>query len=231
MILANIISDFQGIIEDSNYWNTARATPLANQAMRALAARFGSIAKAHTTLVTVADVNQYAIPVDYIANHLLRFNSGHNQKITIWDDPDDVYARVSDITTSSYPTDAYIWNVENREDIFFYPVPNDAYTLDWFYYREPPELVNNNDEPLIARSLHKYIIDYMELRVKVQDKELGDTTFEILWDKKILEIRAVRSKAAALSNRKHIPTAAGRMPNVGVSGTMIHLANSGGIVW
>ena len=233
MILANIISDFQGMIEDSNYWDSARATPLANQAIRALATRFGSMVKAYTELTTEEDRSQYAIPVDYIANHMLRFNSGHNRIINIWDDPKDVYSRVSDITTSGYPTDAYLWNVENRDDIFLYPVPDDAYTLEWFYYREPPQLVNNNDEPLIQRDLHKYIIDYMELRAKVQDKEIREESFEMLWEKKIREIRASRSIRGSLGRRQHIATGHDNIPDTNVSNKWMQLTdNTGtGIIW
>ena len=49
----------------------------------------------------------------------------------------------------------YTWTPDNR--ILFYPVPNDAYTVSFEYYRTPQVLAQNGDTPICPEWLHDAI--------------------------------------------------------------------------
>ena len=164
MLLSKIRSEFYNRIEDNVYWNEARATTLANQAQRDIAGRLDMRFQGYVDMICESGVKQYSVPSDYIAYYRLYYNKAwdavtatasgsYNQVVKMLDGPDEIIGVVGDPDLSGSPTKCYLWAIEDRRDLFLYPVPDDAYILKWFYQREPPELVNANDEPKLAREL------------------------------------------------------------------------------
>lgn len=206
MLLHEILTEFQNRIEDANYWDDTRGTTLANQAQRDIAARFGSSQlQAYTTLTTVVDQQRYLLPSDYIANRYMYYDSGNNQKITLVDAPDDIYGKVSDAeSTTGKPTHGFMWVVDGVENIWLYPIPDDEYTIQWWYYRTPTKMANDNDRPLLDLEFHQYIVDFMEARAKVQDGDMSENEFTVLWEKRMQDMQASKLKKY-LSGREPAP--------------------------
>jgi hypothetical protein len=147
------------------------------------------------------------------------------------DGPDEVIGVVGDPDLSGSPTQCYLWAIEDRRDLFLYPVPDDAYILQWHYYREPPELVNTNDEPKLARELHQYIIDFMELRAKLQDGDISDVVFNAIWEDKIVKMKASSSMKDSIGRQSRIPSGKSLFSNTGAEASIFSLGNDGDIVW
>lgn len=244
MLLATIRAQFQARIEDSVYWNDTKADTLANQAQRDIAGRLELMFQNRCELICEADLEQYSVPSDYISNYLLRYDNivdpdtgdlsgDYNQTITMLDGPDEVYGVVGDPSQTGNPTHAFLWAIEDRRDLFLHPIPDDEYVLQWWYQCEPPELVNNNDEPKLPRELHQYIIDFMELRARMLDGDISDMQFMALWEKKIIEIRTSASMKEALRRHTRIPSGKDLFPSTSAwrSDSLINVANDGDFIW
>jgi hypothetical protein len=232
MLLHHIRTAFRNRIEDNAYWDDTRADVLANQAMNDIAGRFGTKVQAYTEMTTIASAQRYEPPVDYIANFLLYYDSGYRQVIRILDSPDEIYGIITDPTTEGSPTHGFFWARENRPELWLYPVPDDAYTLQWFYFKIPPSLENDDDEPMISREHHQYMVDFMEFRAKIQDKEMSESEFTVLWEKKITEMRVANMKKD-LVRRKQEPGMGSEMFYNVVDGDILGIReqNTGGIIW
>jgi len=193
MLLHQIHDRFHARIKDPEYWTDTLATALANDCLLSISAHFGiTKTPAYTQLTTVESQKQYTPPVGFIANELLHYDDGYNQDITFLNSPKEVYGVVTDPDEESNPIYAYFWPTDAREELWFYPVPNDEYTMDWFYWSIPSTLVNDNDTPYINTIFHTYIVDYMVWRSKVNDDEDGmnEGTFEALWNGRLGDMQA-----------------------------------------
>lgn len=191
MLLHHIHEYVQGRIDDPNYWTDARLTVLANDGVRDLVSRFEILrVQAYATFNTVASQQRYPLPVNYIDTHLMYYNSGRNQEITFTSGPKQIYGQVGDVTLEAAPTHAYKWAVEDQPELWFYPVPDAAYSIEHFYFASSAELEEDDDEPQIPRDLHQYLVDYVELRTKVQDQLISESEFTGLWEIKINNIQS-----------------------------------------
>ena len=235
MLLHEIRSDFRERIEDETYWDDDRCTALANAAQRDIIARLHIKIQGYAEFPTVDGTQRYTLPVDLIASHLLWYNTSHDQVIKIHDSPNDIYGVVSDVTTEGQPTDGFLWAVEDIEELWLYPVPDDAYTLQWWYWRRAPKLVHDDDEPLIPRHMHNYIVDFCELRAKVQDGEIGESEFMTLWNVKIKEMQVSNANKILLTTKPTIGTGKKMFPGGGAAGDGLMLTltdqSGGGKIW
>ena len=229
MILADIITEFQSGIEHAAFWNTTRAATLANRAVRSIVRELNILLRAYTTLTTEADRQRYSVPVDYITNHLIWFNDSNNQEITMCDSPNEIYGIVADPAQTGKPEKAFIWNYEGREEVCFYYVPDDAYTIEWWYYCTPPKLVNNNDEPITPRFLDQYIIDFMERRAKVDDGLMSETEARSLFKLDVLEMKTEMGKYTSMRRKPSPANARRTLPTD--RGGIISFANDGDYQW
>jgi len=233
MILREILNEFQNRVEDKNYWDDTKGTSLANEAIREIAKVLSLTFKGYYEFYTEIGRKQYDVPFNYIANHLLYYNDdSRNQKITIVKDPADIVGVVSDIDNENYPTHAWLWNYESRLSIVFYQTPDAVYTMQWWYFREAPKLVNMNDEPVLDRVFHQYIIEYMRLASRRDDKEITEEAFVNLWSVQERKMRAANTKIENISHENRLPSGKDMFPSTGDS-TRINIVNqnSGGVVW
>ena len=233
MILREILDEFQNRVEDPNYWDDTRGKSLANEAIRVIAGILSLTFKGYYEFYTEDGRKQYHVPVNYIANHLLWYNdTSENRDITFLKSPKDIYGKVSDIdTTKGYPTHAWLWNVESRLSLFFYPIPDDVYTMQWWYFREAPKLVNNNDEPILDRVFHQYLIEYMRLASRRDDKEISEAEFVGLWGNQVRLMRAANVKIDNISMESRLPTGKDMFPDIDISRVTIVNQNTDGVIW
>jgi len=233
MILREILNEFQNRVEDANYWDDTRGTSLANEAIREIAKVLSLTFRGYYEFYTEDGRKQYDVPFDYIMSHLLWYNDNSmNKVITFIKDPKDLYGVVSDIdTTTSYPTYAYLWNVESRLSLFFYPTPDDVYTMQWWYYREAPKLVNMNDESVLDRLFHQYIIEYMRLASRRDDKEISEGEFISLWSVQTRLMRAANTKIENIYRENRIPSGKDRFPTTEQDAFSLVNQNTDGVTW
>jgi len=212
MILRDILDEFQDLVDDPNYWNDTRGKALANRAIRNIAKELHIVFKAYYEFYTEDGRKQYDLPFNYIANHLLWFNEMF-RPITFLDSPRSLYSLGVDDSVEGYPTHAYLWTIQSRDSLIFYPIPDDAYLMKWWYYCIAPKLVNNNDEPPLARNLHEFIIRYMELESSLKDEKISDIAFITLWNREVQLMKIAHSKADNLEETDKVADARDRFPD------------------
>lgn len=233
MLLHKIIERFQGRVEDVNYWDSTRAKVLANDAVDDIVSKLDVKVQQYREWDTVTSRQTYDLPLDYIENESLYYNSGYNQVIVMEDSPMDIYGVVGDPLTEGSPTHGFIYAVSDRPELHFYPVPDAAYSMQWWYIGWAPELVNDNDETMIPRFLHKYIVDYMEMKAQVQDKEMSLVQFRGLWKDDLMEMRRAVAKRKLYKRDDQFASGKKLFPTIKSTyrEEAIRLTNSGGYIW
>lgn len=232
MILREILNEFQKRIDDPNYWDDTKGTALANEAMREITGVLSLTFKGFYEFYTEASRKQYDVPFDFVANHLLYYNDDNvNKVIQIVNSPDQLVGKVSDLDEEGQPSKAWLWNYESRLTLNFYPVPDDVYSMQWWYFREEPKLENMNDEPILDRLFHQYIIDYMILTSKRDDKEINESEYVGLWEVKKRSMRSANTKIENLNRENRIPSGKQNFPNINDERITIVNVNSGGVIW
>ena len=232
MTLRDMITEYVGRMDDdATYWTDAICISYANKAVADIIKRLKVKFSAYVTFDTVADQQRYVVPVDYIANDVLYFDSSHDSKITFVTSPSKIYGTISSPTSTGTPAKAFIWSLDGVPRLWLYPIPNDAYTLEWFYWRRPKSLSGDNDEPMVPREIHSSIVDLMELQGQYKDKEISLPAYKTLYEAELQKIgeselikQFIGQSIKVGSGAKHFPS---QKSSVGVK-----LADpSGSIVW
>ena len=231
MLLHKMIERFQGRIEDVNYWNSTRAAVLANDAIDDIVSKLDVKVQQYREWNTVASQQSYDLPFDYISNTGLFYNSGHNQVILMEDGPMDIYGVVSPVSNEGAPTNGFIYAKSDRPELHLYPVPDAAYSMQQWYIGWAAGLVNDNDETMVPRFLHKYIVDYMEMKSQVQDKEMSQVQFRSLWKDDLMEMRRAIAKRKLYSKQDKYGTGKGLFPTVARVRREPRSSDPSGIVW
>ena len=245
MLLSEIRSEFRTRIEDSVFWTDTKADTLANEGLRRIAGEFEIKFQGYAQVKTENDVRQYSAPHNYISNQHMWYNlsydedddewgGSYNQKIKMLDSQDEIYGVVSDTDTTGQPTHAYMWAVESRRDLFLYPTPDAAYKIEWWFFKTPTKLENDNDEPELPVEMHQYLVDFMELRARQLDKEISLVVFEGLWESKVKKMRKAHSAKEMHRRKSRIPSGKDGFPRTGINTSqgVIGIANSDdGIIW
>lgn len=174
MLRHEMVTEAQALIEDPPYWTADRLTTLINRGMRDAANHFGVAVPGYFTFPTVVGQQQYMVPADFTANEELNFDAnGTRNTIRIQPRPRSVYRAVADPTEQGTPYMGFFWAKEDRPELWIYPTFDTALTVDWFYWRRPPNIDLDNDEPLVPRDWHTYLVDYAVNYTLQQDQEKG----------------------------------------------------------
>lgn len=233
MLLHKMVEKVQNEVDDINYWTSARVAGLLNDGVDDIISRLDVKVQYYREFDTEDGRQNYDVPLEYIATEGLYYNSGNNRVIFFEDSPMDLYGVVSDVTTEGYPTHCFIYAVSDLPEMQFYPVPDDAYTMQHWYIGWAPELVNDNDESMLPRFLHKHVVDYAKMRIKVQDKEMSEVQFRALWKDNLREMRRAVGKRKLKKRQDEMPTGKGLFPTTKSTyrEERIRLANTGGVIW
>jgi hypothetical protein len=160
---------------------------------------------------TDAEHNLYALPADYYAILRVRYadvddRGGRLRKIG----PNDAFFRDTG-SDPGRPTAYALW----KDEIQFYPFPDDVYTIECFCKVRPPTLVSPDDEPdWLPRPLHHGIV--LLARYHYQDIERNDapkaqnalSIFD-LWIRG--KIRSARSEDDDLEQAVEVPVLRARI--------------------
>lgn len=197
MTLAQIRERAKSRIPDTTFWTDAKLTGMVNDAINDTLKFFNiTRVKSHTTFTTVADQQRYELPWDWVETHMLWLGDGHRYGLYVVDDPEKVYKRVSDPTTSGVPTTAYFWSIDSRVELWLYPIPNDEYTIEHFFWSQGSYLVNDDDVPMIAQPYHQSLVDYLQHRIRSEDADSlqADAWFINWWRGELVAMRVSNNR-------------------------------------
>lgn len=234
MLLHQIRTAVDARIDNTVYWTDAKKTAFANDCLRSIVARFNIKFKGYTIIYTIDGQQRYVPPVDFISDELLFTNTDSlNRKIVFVDSPDELYTKHAEVETlEGAPVYALYWPVDDKPALWLQPVPDKQYKLEWWYFREAPLLVNDDDQPIIDSFLHNYIVDYIEWKIKVADGDLDELTFAGLWKTALAEMAAAKTIQVSHTIDFKPGTVRKRFPRDAASGEIFVLADpTGAIIW
>lgn len=234
MLRHEMVTEIQSLIEDPAYWAADRLTTLLNRGMRDIARTFGIVVSAHHIFLSVAGQQQYMLPQDFVANETLWFDSGDNQIIHILPRPQSIYGLVTDPTEEGTPTKGFFWAKEDREELWIHPTFATAgIEINWFYWRRPPNLVLDNDEPLLPRDWHTHLVDYATRWTWAQDQERGwSLASQDVWWKMMKNDIQVSDVIAEMASRDiRVGQFDDQLPRGAGSTLGVRMGNDGDVIW
>lgn len=201
MLRAALVSEAQDLIEDPDYWTAARLTTLFNRGQRDIANSLGVTVSGYFIFESVQGQRQYQLPQDWNAFDLIAYRTGGTTyEIRIKPNPRSIVSVVTDPTDEGMPELAFIWAKEDRRELWIYPTfDTGGINVEIFYWRRPPDIVADNDESLLPRDWHTFLVDYAVHWIEQQDNERGwnFALFENWWKGKKVEISASATMQSA----------------------------------
>ncbi len=185
ILVHQIVSRVQSLIEDESYWSQSRIVTMINQCKDSISEHFGLQTTGYGLFNSVVGQRSYALPVDFVALRLLYWSSGYylapENKVS---SPDDVLKYTSTPSETGVPTQYYFWGKEDHVELWVWPTFDAVYDVEFWYWRLIPDVAESNDEPLLPRDLHSNIVEYCRRQTWVEDELHGYTPerFDIWWE-------------------------------------------------
>jgi len=234
MLTHEIVSRTQALLPDPDYWTSARLIAFINDCVADLSLHFGITITGYKTFTSVSGQQSYGLPQDFIALHMLYWGDGY------WLDTDskcsleDVYRNTSNPAETGQPEKWFIHSKQDLPEIWVYPTFDAAQTVEMFYWRRPPTVVNNNDEPLVPRDWHRSIVQYCRRQTWVEDElhNYNPSVFDVWWESEKMKMQISDNVVASLSDSITIGDFDDNLPSVGRSvGVKARIKASDGTIW
>ena len=122
------------------FWSDEEITRLINEANNELTEK-AKVEAAPYTFTTTANTSNYSLPSDLYQIKLIKINDNK------------IYPASIDVLNSSvigFP----IYYVVFNNQLYFYPIPDDTYTVRLYYYKKANQLVNTTDVPVLPERYH-----------------------------------------------------------------------------
>jgi hypothetical protein len=189
MLTHAIVSRVQNLIEDKDYWTSARIKAMINEAKDSIVSHFNIQTKGMMEFQSVVAQQSYALPHDFVDFKFLYWNDNYylkpENKVS---GPDSVYGvRTSDPDETGIPELYFLWGKEGRDELWIWPTFDAVYTVQFWYWRIPPDVVKDNDELLLPREWHSEIVQYCRRQTWFEDGEKGYSplAFDIWWQSRL----------------------------------------------
>lgn len=238
MLVHEIVTRAQNLIEDPDYWTSARLIAFINDCIDDLSLSFGVLATAYKTFNSVVGQQSYGLPYDFLALKMLYWGTSGNMLNT--DNQvqvEDVYSITSNPSDQGTPDRWFIWAKSDIPELWVYPTFSTAEEVQMFYWRRPPQVVNNNDEPLVPRDWHRDIVQYCRRMTWVEDESHNYTPerFDMWWEMTKSKMQVAQNIQLAASDSITLGNFSDRMPGInnGLSAD-IHIrlgVGSDGVIW
>lgn len=236
MLVHQVVSRTQALIENPEYWTSARIIPMINQCKDSISTHFGLIANGYALMESVVSQRSYALPLDFLALKLLYWGSGyrltpdHKVNSTV-----DILRYTSTPSETGVPSKYYLWGKEDHQELWVWPTFDAVYEVEFWYYRTIPDVVNNNDEPMIPRDLHNQIVEYCRRQTWVED-ELHNYTperFDMWWENELMKMQISKNQQLASSDNISPANFDDVMPDVddGTVGFPFSINSHDGVIW
>jgi len=171
MLLHQIISKVQSLVEDPTYWDKARITTMVNQFKDLIASNFGLMANGYLLMESVVGQRSYSLPLDFVAFNYMTWGNGN--QLTPSDrvnSPRDAANYLSYTDVPGTPANYFLWGKEDHIEMWVLPTFNSVVEMELFYWRLIPDVVNDNDEPMIPRDLHNTFVEYCRRQSWMEDE-------------------------------------------------------------
>lgn len=122
------------------FWSDEEITRWINEANNELTEK-AKVEAAPYTFTTTANTSNYSLPSDLYQIKLIKINDNK------------IYPASVDVLNSSvigFP----IYYVVFNNQLYFYPIPDDTYTVRLYYYKKANQLVNTTDVPVLPERYH-----------------------------------------------------------------------------
>lgn len=122
------------------FWSDEEITRWINEANNELTEK-AKVEAAPYTFTTTANTSNYSLPSDLYQIKLIKINDNK------------IYPASIDVLNSSvigFP----IYYVVFNNQLYFYPIPDDTYTVRLYYYKKANQLVNTTDVPVLPERYH-----------------------------------------------------------------------------
>lgn len=229
MLLGAMIEEVQDLTEDPEYWTASRVTTLINRGQRDIANFMGVSVTGYTVFESVDEQEQYQLPNDWVSPELISFTSdGASHEIRIVANPRQIMNLTEETRQTGTPTQAFIWAKADRPELWVYPLfDTDGIEVRLFYWRRPPDVSDDNDEPLVPRDWHTHLVDYAMNFINQQDGERGwnFVLFETWWEATKLGLQVSDTMQAAAHGNIRIGSYDNTLPVAG-AGSSGYIPNS-----
>jgi hypothetical protein len=237
MLVHQIISRVQSLVEDPDFWTFSKIVAMCNQCKDSISDHFGLQANGYKLMNSVVGQRSYSLPMDFIALDMITWGDGNcltpANKVSA---PRDARTYLSYADTPGTPYSYFFWGKEDVQEIWFIPTFESVKEIEFFYWRRIPDVVNANDEPMIPRDLHDKIVDYCERKTWYSD-ELHNYTperFDSWWMDTLQTMQIAKNVQLAGSDTISMGNFNDRMPgqnednNVGFP---FGINSNDGVIW
>jgi hypothetical protein len=236
MLLHQIVSKVQSIVEDPTYWNKSRITTMVNQFKDLISSHFGLMANGYLLMESVIAQRSYSLPLDFVALNYMTWGNGNQlTPSNRVNSPRDAASYLSYTDVPATPTNYFLWSKEDHIELWVVPTFNSVVEVELFFWRRVPDVVNDNDEPMIPRDLHDKFVEYCRRQSWMED-ELHNFTPERLdaWVfNELMQMQISKNVQLAGSDSIGIGNWTDRMPrqNEDSVGFPIRINSNDGVTW
>ena len=217
MLVHQLVTRVQNMTEDTSYWTSDRIIKLINNCIDEISTHFALTVSGFTQLVSAIAQRSYSVPYDFISLSMLYWGDAGNyltpeNRVS----PDVVMKQTSNPAETGIPSCYYLWGREDVQEIWVWPTFDAVYTLDMYYWRRPPEVVNLNDEPLLPRDWHASIAEYCRRQIWVEDEVRNYTPerFDSWWDTTLTRLQISQNIQQSSAEQISLGNFTDRMPSV-----------------
>jgi len=232
MLTHQIVDRVQSLIEDSAYWTSARIKTLINMCKDNISEHFGVLCSGFNEFDSVVGQQSYMIPMDFVKLELLFWNSGEKLTPANYSDPKKIADLTSDLDETGVPEYWYLWGKYDVPELWIYPTFASIYTVQMWYWRTIPDIVNDNDEPILPRGWHNDIAEYCRRQIWLEDetRQYSQQMFDIWWESRLLKMQMAQDSQIPNAEMFSFGNFDDLMPGVG-EGIGIRINTNDGVIW
>jgi hypothetical protein len=236
MLVHQICSRVQALVDDPTYWSITRITALINQCKDSISDHFGLLANGYLLMESVIGQRSYALPLDFLVFETITWGNGNcltpDNRIS---NPRDAIDYLAYTDVPGTPIKYFIFGKEDHQEIWFLPTFSSVVEIELFYWRRIPDVVNLNDEVMIPRDLHTKIVDYC-LRQSWMYDELHNYSpegFDDWWMGQLQQMQISKNVQMAVGSALEHGNFDDRMPAIsnGSSGFNFRIGGTDGTQW
>lgn len=192
MLTHQIVTRVQSLTEDTAYWTSARIKALINQCKDEISNHFGILLSGFNEFDSVVAQQSYMIPADFRKLEVLYWNNGTTLTQENFTTPKYIAEISSDLDETGTPEYWYLWGKYDKQELWFYPTFDAVYTVQMWYWRDIPDIVNDNDEPLVPKEWHSEIAEYCRRQIWLEDetRNYSQNAFDVWWESRLLKMQS-----------------------------------------
>jgi len=236
MLVHQICTRVQSLVDDPAYWSNAKIIALINNCKDSISTYFGLQANGYILMESVVGQRSYSLPLDFAALNYMTWGDGNQlTPFNRVNSPREASSYLAYTDVPAIPTNYFLWSKEDHIELWVLPTFNSVVEIELFYWRNIPDVANPNDEVMLPRDIHHHIVDYC-LRQTWFNDELHNFTperFDSWWDFVLMSMQISKNVQLAGSDSIGMGNFNDRMPiqNEDSIGFPIRISSGDGTQW